>query len=175
EISGKQWHGPSKAHSDGSDSLSGLLARMQAYADNLEAIAKKNSMTTDFAELDRLFARASQQIADGQPDAALETLRDAKKTIKMINRELRGEVSEHESRRSLAYAAKYIERLDDMINKSEKQGASDQTISQLREDLDAARGTLEMIRQHAKDNADAGDLLRDLAKQLRSIKAALAS
>ncbi|RNJ79233.1 MAG: hypothetical protein D9C04_05305, partial [Nitrosopumilus sp. B06] len=72
-------------------------------------------------------------------------------------------------------AAKYIERLDDMINKSEKQGAPDQTISQLREDLDAARGTLEMIRQHVKDSADAGDLLRDLAKQLRSIKAALAS
>ncbi|RNJ79541.1 MAG: hypothetical protein EB829_01930 [Nitrosopumilus sp. H8] len=178
EISGKEWQDrPSNVGNDGSDGLSGLLARMQAYADNLELVAKKNSVTVDFAGLDRLFARASQQVADGQSDAALKTIHEAKETIKMINKEIRGEVSEHGSKRSLAYAAKYIERLDGMIEESKERGAADQTVAQLRADLDTARETLEMIKQHVKDGKphDAGELLRDLAKQLRSIKAALGS
>lgn len=138
---------------DNAKNPSNDLQRLQAYVNNLKTIAKKYDTSIDFSKLDESFSKARQQISDHQFTQALDTIREIKETIVDVNKELREEASKKESQRAKAYAQKYLEQLDRLIENAKKQGLSDEIIGKLesaKEDLssmDDPRQIIEEIRK----------------------------
>ena len=114
------------------------LQRLQVYVYSLKTITKKHDASIDFTELDESFKQARQQISDHQFAQVLDTIHEIKETIVEINKELREKASKQESQRAKAYAQKYLEQLDRLIENAKKQGVSDEII----ERLEAARENL---------------------------------
>ena len=107
------------------------LQRLQGYVNSLKTIAKKYDAVIDFSVLDELFTQARKEISNKQFAQALETLHDIKEAIVKVNKELREEASKQESQRAKAYAQKYLEQLDRLIEHAKKQGVSDEIIERL--------------------------------------------
>lgn len=129
------------------------LKRLQVYLNSLKNIAKKYDAAIDFSKVDRLFAEARGQVSDHQYDLALETLREIKATIVEINKELREKASTQESQRAKAYAQKYLEQLDRLIEHAKKQGVSAEIIEKLeaaRENLSSADDPKEIVKEIRK-------------------------
>jgi len=133
---------------------SNALQRLQGYVDSLKTIAKKHNASIDFSELDKLFTKARQQISDHQFALALETLHEIEEIIVKVKKELREEASKHESQRANAYAKKYLEQLDRLIEHAKKQGVADEIIEKL---------------ETAKVNLSSADNPREIIKEIRKI------
>lgn len=130
------------------------LKRLQSYVNNLKTIAKKYDLTIDFSELDQLFAKARQQINVHQFDLALDSLHEIKQIVNHVNSELRKEAAKQESHRANAYAQKYLEQLDRLIENAKKQGVSDEIIEKL---------------ENARENLSSADNPNDIIKEIREI------
>ncbi|RNJ76660.1 MAG: hypothetical protein EB828_02435, partial [Nitrosopumilus sp. D6] len=78
EISGEKWEGIRDVWSLGTKDPTVFLEKIQKFV----AKAKELNPDADFTQIDRLLARASQQIADGQPGAAFETLQEVKNAVR---------------------------------------------------------------------------------------------
>ena len=130
------------------------LQRLQAYVNNLKTIAKKHDASIDFSNLDSMFVKARQHISDHQFSQALEVLHEIKRTIVEINKELREEASKQESQRAKAYAQKYLEQLDRLIENAKKQGVAAEIIEKLEE---------------ARANLSSTDNPKEIVKEIRKI------
>lgn len=129
------------------------LKRLFAYVESLKTIAKKHNASIDFSELDQLFSKAKQQVSDHQFAEAFETLHDIKEKVIQVNKELRETASKQESQRAKAYAQKYLEQLDRLIENAKKQGISDEIIKKLetaKENLSSASSPTEIIKEIRK-------------------------
>ena len=129
------------------------LKRLQVYVNSLKNIAKKHDASIDFSAIDRLFAEARKQISDHQYELASKTLHEIKATIVEINKELREKASTQESQRAKAYAQKYLEQLDRLIEHAKKQGVSAEIIEKLetaRENLSSADNPKEIVKEIRK-------------------------
>ena len=134
------------------------LLRLQEYVNNLKTIAKKHNAQIDFSMLDELFTQARKQISNKQFAQALETLHEIKETIVKVNKELREEASKQESQRAKAYAQKYLEQLDRLIDQAKKQGVADEIIERL-----------EIARQNLSSADDPSEIVKEIRK-IMSIK-----
>lgn len=130
------------------------LQRLQVYVNSLKTIAKKHDASIDFSELDELFTKARQQIADHQFAKALDTIHEIKETIVDVNKELREKASKQESQRAKEYAQKYLEQLDRLIENAKKQGVSDEIIEKL---------------ETARENLSSTDNPRQIIEEIRKI------
>ncbi len=133
--------------------LSNDLQRIQAYVDNLKIIAQKHNTSIDFSDLDELFILAEQQINDNQYTLASKTIHEIKDTARETKKELREEASKQESHRAKAYAQKYLEQLDRLIEHAKKQGIADEIVEKLeasKENLSTAENPTEIIQEIRK-------------------------
>ena len=130
------------------------LQRLQVYVNSLKTIAEKYNTSFDFSELDRLFRLSEQQIDDNQFALASDTLQKIKKIIVEVTKEIREESSKLESQRAKAYAQKYLEQLDRLIENAKNQGMSDEIIKKL---------------ENAKENLSLADNPNDIIKEIRKI------
>ncbi len=129
------------------------LKRLYAYVENLKTIAKKHHSSIDFSELDRLFSQAREQVSAHDYADTYETLHEIKQVVIKINKELREEASKQESERAKAYAQKYLEQLDRLIENAKKQGVSDEIIEKLenaKENLSSASSPAEIVKEIRK-------------------------
>ncbi len=129
------------------------LKRLHVYVESLKTIAKKHDASIDFSKVDRLFAEARDQVSNHQFELALETLHEIKVTIVEINKKLREKASTQESQRAKAYAQKYLEQLDRLIENAKKQGVSAEIIEKLetaRENLSSVDDPKEIVKEIRK-------------------------
>ena len=130
------------------------LKRLQVYVESLKNIVKKHDASINFSKVDILFAEARDQINNHQFELALETLHEIKAAIVEINKELREEASKQESQRAKAYAQKYLEKLDRLIEHAKKKGVSDEIIEKL---------------EIARDNLSSADDPHKIVEEIRKI------
>ena len=107
------------------------LHRMQGYVNSLKTIAKNQNATVDFTLLNNLFLDAKTQINNNHYEEATQTIQKIKETIIALNAELRQQSSQQETNRAQAFAQKYLNQIDRLIENGQKTGMSDDILQKL--------------------------------------------
>lgn len=126
------------------------IDRLEKYVDNLKNIAKKHNVDIDFSEIDELFEDARTQIREKNFDAISSTIQELKQLSYDIQQKLREESNKSTSSRTYNYIQRYLEIIDDLIEKAKDQGFSEELIDKLtmaKENLSSATNKGEIIKE----------------------------
>ena len=129
------------------------LKRLFEHAEDLKTIVKKHDASIDFSQLDGLFSKAWQQVDNRLYAEAFETINSIKERVTEINEELHEIASQQDLQRAMAYAQKYLEQLDRLIENAKNRGISDEIIEKLetaKENLSSLSNPAEIIKEVKK-------------------------
>jgi len=134
--------------------LKNAIATIEKTAERIKAVATKNNVSIDFTEFDKLMHIARQNLEAGKADEVAKTLEIAKQFLLDAHNSLSVAAKQRAPDRAKAFAAKQIERLDNLIAQAKELNSSQDII----DTLEAAKAKLQATSNASEIKTEIKDI-----------------